>query len=282
MFKMCRQLTVPCHYGPAVTQNLNTGLPDIDHRLNGNRHSRLETGNVTFVDEIWDLGFFVKGLSHPVADKLADHAESASFHMLLNGPRYRRYAMSGARLGNPQVERLSRYIHQFLPQRRTSANCHGHGDIPNKAAISDADVQFEQIAKLKWSVITDPMYNALVHRQAALRRKISITQKCADRAMASNQFPHLEVQLPSRDPRADSERSLPQNTGGNFPRLADQGNLGLRLWPLVRHGILRLRRVDCWSDSSRKQWKDLRDFTKNRKANRHMRPLTRPFLRKPS
>src|SRR6185312_13737756 len=61
---------------PAVVPGVDAGPARGDHRLDGERHPRLEERTATRLAEVRDLRLLVHGPPHPVAHELADDGEA--------------------------------------------------------------------------------------------------------------------------------------------------------------------------------------------------------------
>ena len=85
MFELCRQRTVACDGRPPVVEHLHVGPPDINHRLDGEEHARLELGAGARAPGMDDLGAVMEQPADPMTAEVANDAVALRFRMVLNG-----------------------------------------------------------------------------------------------------------------------------------------------------------------------------------------------------
>ena len=90
---------------PAVVARVDAGLAGGDHRLDRERHPRLEERAAARLAEVRDLRLLVHRPPHPVADELADDGEAGVLGRALDGRGDVADAVAGARLLDPGLER---------------------------------------------------------------------------------------------------------------------------------------------------------------------------------
>ena len=102
-----------------------SGPARVHHRLNRNRHARLQLRRVLLaLVKIRHLRLFVHRPPDPVADKFAHHAETVLLNVLLNRDRNIQNPVARLRLRDAQIKRLLRHVQQ--PLRRDAATAHRH------------------------------------------------------------------------------------------------------------------------------------------------------------
>ena len=85
MFPLRRERTVFCHHGPAVWQDAQMAFPLVDHRLDGENHTRLQHQPLAFAAIMQHLRLFVKAAADAVAAKFLHHRIAGVFGNLLAG-----------------------------------------------------------------------------------------------------------------------------------------------------------------------------------------------------
>ncbi len=76
--------TIYGYGGPAILENLYLRFPGVDHRLDRQNHTCLESRALAAGSEVGNLRVFVHAAADAVADKLADDSEALGFTYLLN------------------------------------------------------------------------------------------------------------------------------------------------------------------------------------------------------
>jgi hypothetical protein len=99
--------------------------------------------------------------------------------------------------------------------------------------MSDSDIDFQEIAKLKWAVVPHAMNNAFVYRKTALARKASIVKKGAYCTFRTNQFTHPLIQLVCRHSRGYQGGRSAQDTGSDLTSRSDKAYLRMRFVALI-------------------------------------------------
>ena len=84
MFKVGGGQSIGGDDGPLVFEDAHLGLAHVDHRFDSQRHARPEDRSGAALAEIWNLGFLVKTLPDPVADKFPDHRITVSDRLLFH------------------------------------------------------------------------------------------------------------------------------------------------------------------------------------------------------
>src|SRR6516225_10123597 len=82
---MSADTSVYGHRCPLVAEHARLRLAGIHHRLDREDHSLTQARAVSAIAEVWNLRLFMQSRSNAVPNKLAYHAESRRFHMLLHG-----------------------------------------------------------------------------------------------------------------------------------------------------------------------------------------------------
>src|SRR4051794_28848006 len=84
MFELSRKRAVTGDGGPAVFEHLHVRAADVDHRLDGEDHARLEFGAGAGTAGVDDLGAIVEDAADAVAAEIADDAVALAFRMALD------------------------------------------------------------------------------------------------------------------------------------------------------------------------------------------------------
>src|ERR1700683_2590747 len=95
---------------PFIAQHSRLGLAVIHHGLNRDHHSLAQFGAVPPSPEVRHLRLFVQPRPDPVANELADHAESRGFHVLLHRRTHVANRVPDPRLLYPAVQRRFRHF----------------------------------------------------------------------------------------------------------------------------------------------------------------------------
>src|SRR3984957_2969946 len=85
VLELRRQRTVAGHRGPAVGQHLHMGAAEIDHRLDGEEHARLEHNTLARPADMDDVRLVVEQPAQAVAAEIAPHAHVLGFDIGLDG-----------------------------------------------------------------------------------------------------------------------------------------------------------------------------------------------------
>ena len=85
----------------------------VDHRLDGQHHSCLQTRPFTPSTEVGHLRVFVHGTADSVADELLDHAESLGLAHLLDGGGYVAQTTSSLGLKNCLLQGRLGHVEQL-------------------------------------------------------------------------------------------------------------------------------------------------------------------------
>src|SRR5580658_261503 len=85
MLELRRQRAVAGHRGPAVGQHLHMGAAEIDHRLDGEEHARLEHDALARPADMDDVRLVVEQPAQAVAAEIAHYAHVLGFDIGLDG-----------------------------------------------------------------------------------------------------------------------------------------------------------------------------------------------------
>src|ERR1051326_7962620 len=100
MLEVGAKTAVHSDRGPLVTQHARFGLAEVDHGLDRQHHAFAQLGAASAIAEVRNLRFFVQPRPDAVSYKLAHHAESRGFHMLLYSRANIFYRVADPRLLN--------------------------------------------------------------------------------------------------------------------------------------------------------------------------------------
>src|SRR5665811_206610 len=85
MLELRRQRAVARHRGPAVGQDFDVRLAEIDHRLDGEEHAGLQHHAFAGPADMDDVRLVVEHAAEAMAAKVAHHAHALRLHKALDG-----------------------------------------------------------------------------------------------------------------------------------------------------------------------------------------------------
>src|SRR5699024_2879438 len=106
--------SVFCYHRPVVIQPPDFRPADIDHRLNCQRHSRLETDSTASLGKIRNLRILMEACSDSMAAEIPHYAISKTLRIIADRFGNFMKMMSGFRIFDTLKKALPRHLDQFL------------------------------------------------------------------------------------------------------------------------------------------------------------------------
>ena len=195
MLEMGGDRAVGGHHGPFVLKHFHIVGTQIDHRLYGEHHSRLESWVRSGSDVVRHLRFLMNVEADAVATVLAHHPVTAFLRVGIHRPGNVLDAVSRSRNFYSFVQRFLRHVQQRLHALMDRAD--GNGDrgvavVPSVlyAAVEAQDVPVEKASRAWYAVD-----NFVVHRRAEGPGKAVVAEKRRSAAETRDVRSCLRVEL---------------------------------------------------------------------------------------
>src|SRR4051812_4117947 len=162
VFKMSRRHPVRRANCPAVIEQFNRSSAGINHRLDGERHPRLQSRAAPTSPVIRDLRLLVQFPPDPVPDKFADYIEALARRDFLDGRA--NIAQPGTFMHHLNRAAKSRLGHSQQPLRALvdHADRNREGGIPYPAVLDYPDVELHDVAILDPALTADAVHDFVV------------------------------------------------------------------------------------------------------------------------
>ncbi len=211
---------------PVVGQHARLADAQVDHRLDRQRHPRLEARTIAALAVVRNLRLLVQLAADAVPDKLADHRVAVLDDVLLHrgGEVAEHPAVAG--VVDRHVQRLLGRRHQVQGLLGDIAGRHGQRIVADPALVLDADVHLDDVAVLDHARSADAVDDLLVDRDADVPRVLAVAEEGA-LAAAGLHFRRREaVHLAGGHADGDLSRRLQQDVAGHLAGRADALLLG--------------------------------------------------------
>jgi len=200
VFKMGGKTTVRRFNCPAITFDIHLGCSGVDHRLNRHRHTGKQSSLGPVGPKIWDLRLLVECFSNSMTDKLPDHTKSGIFNRVLHSPRNRQNFHSIPYLLHCPTQGGEGDVNQSLRFRIAQAtNNKSPSPISNHSVEFYANINFDDIPKLKPPSPRKSVNDFTVYRNAGIVWKSLVTQECARPTVTLNVAANPTIHFASRD-----------------------------------------------------------------------------------
>jgi len=114
MLKLRRERFVPRHSGPFIRQNDHFRPPQIDHGLDGEKHSRLQHRPFAGASEMEHIGGRMEHTAQPVTAEIPDNRHSLRFDIALDRIANIAETVPGFYGFNPLKKRIMRHLNEAL------------------------------------------------------------------------------------------------------------------------------------------------------------------------
>ena len=226
MFKMRTRRSVRRYHCPAVAEYLHRMRAEVDHRLYGQRHARLQLRPSAAAAEIRDLRLFMHLSPDPVPDEIAHNRKPMRFDGHLHGMGDVPHPIARSRRANPRVQCILRHLEQLLHARRHHSRRDSCGIIANKPVQHNPNIQTHNVAVLHAPLARNPVHHFFIHRHANIARIPFVSEKRAFAATFTDQCRCGLVQLLRRPPRLNQRRHRANDFRGRATRHAHLLDLG--------------------------------------------------------
>src|SRR6266705_2955608 len=157
--------------GPAVCKFADRRLAGVDHRFDGESHSRLETRAGSRASIVQNLRLFVEFSPDSMAAELAHDAVAVGFGMLLDRRADVTEKSPGTHLTDAEPHALVSGLAQpFCLDRRFADVVHAAG-IAVKTVLDHGDVDVQDVARLEHALPRNAVADLVVDRGADRLRK---------------------------------------------------------------------------------------------------------------
>jgi hypothetical protein len=213
MFELGRQRAVASDRGPPVIEQLHVRAADVDHRLDGEEHSRLEFGTGAGPAGVNDLRAVVKQAPEPMAAEVANDAVAMLFRMALDGVGDIAHSVSGLRLLYPEHQAFVGDIDQPPRLERNVADQEHSAGVAVPAVEDRGDVDVDDVALLEDLLAGYSVADDMVDRRAAAPREAAIAERGRNRSGIERHPLHDRVDLVGRDARNHLRYQRVENLG---------------------------------------------------------------------
>src|SRR5262249_32752830 len=141
VLKMCGGLSVQSDDGPAVVQHANAIGTEINHRLDGQNHSRLDLRSLSILDVVQHWWILMERPADALAAEFANDSEVMSFGTALNRGRDIRDVVPGFGLLDAAIKGLFGDLQQVFDRRRDFSDRYRHCGVAVISVVDDAEIQ---------------------------------------------------------------------------------------------------------------------------------------------
>src|SRR6266581_2910930 len=209
--------------GPAVCKFADRRLAGVDHRFDGESHSRLETRAGSRASIVQNLRLFVEFSPDSMAAELAHDAVTVAFGMLLDRRADVTEKSPGAHLADAEPHALVSGLAQPLRLNGGFADIVHAAGIAVKAVFNHGDVDIQDVPRLEHALPWNAVADLVVDRGADRLRKGlvaggSVVQRSRDRLLLlDDQVMAKTVELAGRDSRLDARGDEVEHFRGELP-----------------------------------------------------------------
>src|SRR5712672_2884200 len=220
---LCRQAMVLGNDGPAVGELADRGLACVDHRLDREGHSGLETRAGSGATIVQHLRLFVEFTPDPMAAELAHHAVAVAFGMLLDRGTDVTEKSPGPHRPDAQPHALVGGLAQALCLDGGFSDVVHAAGIAVKTVFDHRDVDIQDIARLEHALPRNAVADLVVDRGADRLRKglvagRRVVQRSGDRLLLlDDQVMAEAVELAGRDAWLDTRGDEIEHFAGELP-----------------------------------------------------------------
>src|SRR5689334_2503824 len=122
MFELRRQGSITRDRGPSVGQYFHVRAAEIDHRFDGEEHSRLEHDALAWATDVHDVRLVMEQAAKAVPAEITHHAHVLRLDVGLDGVSDITARRAGLDCGDTAHHRLVRYVNQTLGAPRNLAD----------------------------------------------------------------------------------------------------------------------------------------------------------------
>src|SRR4051794_29539049 len=214
MFELGRERAVAGDGGPAVFEHLYVRAADVDHRLDGEDHARLELGAGAGTAGVDDLGAVVKDAADAVAAEIADDAIALAFGMALDRIGDVAEMVAGPGLFEAEHQAFVGHVDQLASfQGYVPDEVHAAG-IAVPAVENRRDVDVDDVAVLENLVARDAVADDMVDRDAAALGVAAVAERRGQAAAVDRHLVDNVVERLGRDAWNDMRHQRVEDFGG--------------------------------------------------------------------
>ena len=215
--------------GPAVAQRFHVAAAQVDHRFDGEDHSRLQLFARARLAVVQHLRVFVKALAHAVAAVFAHHRQAVPFGKFLDDVADVAQPRAGAHLHDAQPHGLIRQAVQPPRGHRAFAQLEHAAGVAKPAVFDDGDVHIQHVAFFQGALVGDAVAHHVIDGGAHVPRIGRIARRLvADGGRARALLLHVlrgqPVDFKRGDTGADVRRDGVQHFRGQAARFTHGGN----------------------------------------------------------
>lgn len=243
MLELRRQGFVAGHRGPLIGKNLGLGAPEIHHRLDREKHARLQPRARARTAIVQDVGWRVKHAPQAMAAKISDNRHALRFDERLYRMTDIAKRVAGFDCFYPLEKRIVRHLNQTLGfARELAGDVHARG-VAVPSIDDHGDIDIENITVLQPLFPGNAVAHHVVHTDATgvLIPLVPDGGRC--RARLIHHAGDSSVDGPGRRARKNQRCNLIQNMRGKSPRPLHTGEVALLINPDTILGQAALRRL---------------------------------------
>src|SRR6516164_439237 len=190
MLEVRRRQSVCRAYCPAVVEQSDIGRADVNHRLNCERHARLQFWSATAFAVIGDLGLFMHFTSNAVPDEFAHDRKTISACFILNFGADIPHAP--AFMGHADCARKSVFsrAQQLVRTLFDNSNGNSRGVIPNPTILNNTDVELHNVAILNAPLAANTVDHFVIKRDTNVPGKDAMPQPITQEGASYTSIAH--------------------------------------------------------------------------------------------
>lgn len=209
---------------PVILQHLDAVSTQINHRLNGQNHAALESGQGITRAVVGNLRLLMQVAADSVSHIVPDDSESEGFDKVFNGTTDLHEGVALLGLSNAAEERLLCHGQQAAGFHAHVAHGDSHGIVSVPAVHNGTAVQTHDVAVLNHTRTADAVDNLLVYGDTELSGVAAVTQKGVTAFFFAEEFSGVIIYLFRGDAGANDGHKFHQDAGRNlagFAKFAD-------------------------------------------------------------
>ena len=230
--------------GPAVVEQLHVGAADVDHRLDGEDHARLQFGAGAGAAGVDHFGAVVEQPADAVAAEIADDAVAVRFGVALDGVGDVAEMVAGPGLLEPEHQAFIGDVDQLARLHADVADEVHAAGVAVPAVDDRGHVDIDDVAVLERLVARDAVADDMVDRDAAALGIAAIAERRRHAAGIHRHLVDDVVDLLRRDAGDD--------VGTSASRISAASRPAARM-PAKRFGPVQLDRAVGGLDAGRRR-----------------------------